>query len=86
MTERERLLRRIATMDFAIVELHLYLDTHPDAADVNDKLNEYEQKSAELRKKFEEKFGPLTPRNSEENNWEWVSNPWPWDNEEEGDA
>ena len=83
MTERERLLRRIATLDFAIVELHLYLDTHPDAMDINEKLNGYEKKSAELRRIFEENFGPLTPRNKEENNWEWVANPWPWDNEEE---
>ena len=85
MTERERLLRRITTLDFAIVELHLYLDTHLDALDINEKLNEYEKQSAELRKVFEDNFGPITPRNNEENNWEWVSNPWPWDNEEEAD-
>lgn len=82
MNDRERLLRRIATIDFAIVELHLYMDTHPDAMDINQKLTEYEEKSNILRSEYEEKFGPLTPRNKEENNWEWVSDPWPWDNYE----
>lgn len=82
MTPRERLLRRIATMDFAIVELHLYMDTHPNALDIQRKLDEYECKSHNLRKEYEEKYGPLTPRNQEEGNWEWVSNPWPWDIEE----
>lgn len=44
MSERDRLLRRIATIDFAIVELHLYMDTHPDDESINSKLSEYEQK------------------------------------------
>ncbi len=83
MTERERLLRRISTLDFAIVELHLYLDTHPDDLKINEKLKEYELKSKELRKVYEENFGPLTMRNNEENNWEWISGPWPWDNDKE---
>lgn len=83
MTERERLLRRIATVDFAIVELHLYLDTHPDAMDIKNKLDEYEEKSSILKEEYETKYGPLTPRDNEDNNWEWVSNPWPWDNDEE---
>lgn len=85
MTERQRLLRRIAAIDFSIVELHLYLDTHPDAIDILRKLNEYEEKSSELKRDFEKKFGPLTSLDKEKNNWEWVSNPWPWDTEEEGD-
>lgn len=85
MTERERLLRRISTIDFAIVELHLYMDTHPNAINVNNKLNEYERKSKELRHQYEENYGPITPRNNEPSNWEWVSNPWPWDIEERCD-
>lgn len=82
MTERERLLRRIAAIDFSIVELHLYLDTHPNAVEVTNKLNEYERKSAELREIYEANFGPLTPRENEHNGWEWVSDPWPWDIDE----
>lgn len=29
MTERERLMKRISSYDFAVIELHIYLDTHP---------------------------------------------------------
>ena len=39
MTDREMMLRQIATVDFAIVELNLYLDTHPSDQEVNSKLN-----------------------------------------------
>ena len=30
MTERERLMKRISSYDFAVIELHIYLDTHPN--------------------------------------------------------
>lgn len=85
MSERDRLLRRIATIDFAIVELHLYMDTHPNAENINSKLREYEEKSTILRKEYEEKYGPLIPNNIDGNQWAWISNPWPWDNDEEVD-
>jgi len=81
MTDRSMLLRRIAALDFAVVELNLYMDTHPFDSDVNDKLNEYKQKSRVLREEFEKKFGPLTSTDKEKNRWGWISDPWPWNNE-----
>ena len=38
MDEREMLINRIAALDFAIVELNLYMDTHPNDTEVNMKL------------------------------------------------
>ena len=32
-TSRQKLLKEISLVDFAIVELNLYLDTHPDDVD-----------------------------------------------------
>lgn len=80
MTEREILLRRISTLDFAIVELNLYLDTHPYDEETTEKLSHYKHKSKILKKEFTEKFGPLSSRSQEKNRWAWISNPWPWDN------
>lgn len=85
MTERERLMRRISTVDFAIVELHLYLDTHPDSNEMARKLEEYENKSRMLREEYETKFGPISPQDLQGNQWAWISNPWPWDNNERGE-
>ena len=85
MNERERLMRRISTVDFAIVELHLYLDTHPDSNEMAKKLEEYENKSRVLREEYEAKFGPISLRDSQGNQWTWISNPWPWDNSEKGE-
>lgn len=79
MSDRERLMRRIAAIDFAIVELHLFLDTHPNDVEVKNKLNDYTRKSDELRNEFEEKYGPIQPNSTDMNRFAWISNPWPWD-------
>lgn len=84
MNEREMLMRKIATYDFTIVELNLYLDTHPKDAEAHRKLVEYENKSRELRAQYEEKYGPIIFSNSPDNRMKWIKSPWPWDlNEEE---
>ncbi|HIS68195.1 MAG TPA: spore coat protein CotJB [Candidatus Gallacutalibacter stercoravium] len=83
MSERDRLMRRIAAYDFGIVELHLFLDTHPNDRNAQKKLDEYTRKSDEVRREYEEKFGPIQATNMDANRWAWISNPWPWDTEEE---
>lgn len=85
MTTKEMLLKRIAAIDFAIVELNLYMDTHPDDSQVNDKLNDYKEKSARLHEEYEQEYGPITPDGQEKNRWGWIADPWPWDNTSEGD-
>lgn len=79
MTDRDILMRKISTYDFAIVELNLYLDTHPKDRDAHRKLEDYESKSKELREIYEEKYGPIVFRNSPDNRMKWIKNPWPWD-------
>lgn len=80
MTEREMLLQRIGTLDFAAFEAHLFLDTHPNNQEMLKKFNEYKSKSAELRQEFEGKFGPLTSAGQETHDWQWIAAPWPWEN------
>ncbi len=76
--ERERLLRRLSSYDFAVTELHIYLDTHPDDTSASKALADYENKGRQLREEYEEKFGPLTPMETG-NRWAWIADPWPWD-------
>lgn len=86
MTERQKLMQSIASYDFVIVELNLYLDTHPNDAQAKRRLSDSEHKSRELRKEYESKYGPIIFRDSPENRMKWIKNPWPWDLcEEEGD-
>ena len=52
MTEREICLKKLATYEFALIDLHLYLDTHPNDAATAKKLQEYRAKADEIRNEF----------------------------------
>ena len=79
MSERQELMHKIATYDFAVTELNLYLDTHPTDSDAKRKLADFENKSNMLRAEYEEKYGPIVFRDSPEKRMRWIKNPWPWD-------
>lgn len=84
MSDKERLLRRLAAIDFAVLEFHIFLDTHPNNEEIANKLEEYNQTARELRDEYEKKYGPITPDAINNNQWAWISNPWPWDNPDNG--
>lgn len=79
MTERDILMNKIATIDFALVDMHLFLDTHPNNTAIAKKISEYEEKSLDLKFEYENNYGPLTSSAENGNRWAWISNPWPWD-------
>jgi spore coat protein JB len=87
MSERESLLRKINANDFAMWELHIFLDTHPDNSEALAMRDKYAKKRDELTAEYTAKFGPLNMKGmTAETKWKWISNPWPWEiesNEEE---
>lgn len=85
MSDQERLLRRIYAYQFAMWELHIYLDTHPNDCQAAAKHDEYKKAADELTAQYEAAYGPIheTPRDA--SRWAWVSDPWPWDPSEEAD-
>lgn len=83
MTEREMLLKKIATYKFAMTDIQLFLDTHPFDKSMMNKLSEYKKELVPLVKEYEMKYGPLKKSVNSSNTWLWVKNPWPWDIGEE---
>lgn len=81
MNEREILLKKIGTYRFAILDLNIFLDTHPNDTETLNKVKEYEKLLAPLAAEYEAKFGPLTKKENTANTWTWVKDPWPWDME-----
>ncbi len=74
--------RRIAAYDFALVEMKLYLDTHPCDKEALDLMYAYRRKRAELVEMYECHFGPYENTADEVKNpdhWSWVDSPWPWE-------
>lgn len=80
MCERQQLLRQVQMQDFALIDVSLYLDSHPNCQNA---LAYYQQHKA-LRDQavaaYTSKYGPLTHADvCGTNCWSWVNNPWPWE-------
>lgn len=83
MTEREILLKKISTYQFAALDLQLFLDTHPHDSEMTVKMRSYKEKAQPLIEEYEKKFGPLTKAATSTNHWTWIKAPWPWETEED---
>jgi spore coat protein JB len=76
---RDEMLKRLTALDFYIIDLHLYLNTHPTDRDAIMKHNEVVKEARELREEYERLYGPLMAFNSTSKcPWQWMENPWPW--------
>ena len=75
-----QLLEEIQAIDFVLVELNLYLDTHPQDYEAIKQFNEHAMKSMELKANFEQQFGPLMNFGRSFSNYpfNWIDTPWPW--------
>ena len=68
--------------DFYLVELNLYLDTHPMCQKALRKFSEIKEKRNAAYKTYVEKYGPLkSTDNINESYFTWVNDPWPWEGE-----
>ena len=75
---RREMMMKIRELDFAIIELGLYLDTHPDDQKALCLHREYCREVKDLKDKYQKVYGPLTifyPCNK----WRWLEEPWPWE-------
>ena len=75
---REEMLKKIKCYNFAVIELALYLDTHPNDERALCLHNSYNKTLKELKDKYQKVYGPLTiyfPCNK----WRWLEEPWPWE-------
>lgn len=76
---KEELKKLIQSTNFTVIELGLYLDTHPESLCALEKYHEYNRTLKEAVSIYERRFGPLTIYGVKcEENWTWVNEPWPW--------
>ena len=79
---KSELLNKIQSYKFAVYDMLLFLDTHP-----NDKaaFKMYKELVENLKKcmgEYESKFGPLTIISAANfNSFCWDNSPWPWEKE-----
>ena len=75
---RADMIERIKCLNFAIIELGLYLDTHPDDEKALCLHRKYCKEYRELTDKYQKVYGPLTIQ-FPCNKWRWLEEPWPWE-------
>ena len=79
-SKRDELLYQIQMYMFAMKDINLYLDLHPDDSVMLKKYYDYRNKYNELKKKYENEYSPLCINNvMNSSKWTWIDNPWPWD-------
>lgn len=78
-------LAELQALEFVLVELGLYLDTHQDDAEAFALFQQYAALEKEGKERYEAMYGPLT-QNAAANCkcYCWLKEPWPWNYPEGG--
>ena len=75
---KDEMLNRIMALNFAINDLTLYLDTHPNDTNAINMHCKYSEEQISLTQEYQRLYGPLTI-NFMSNTWDWIDEPWPWE-------
>ena len=83
MHKRLDMLRKLQEVQFACIDLNLYLDTHPADQRALMDFNAYACQLAMLIKQYECMYGPLLNYGFSQSQypWQWIEGPWPWEME-----
>ena len=77
--EGEQLLALIRRLDFALVEINLYLDTHPYSRTALNYFERLLHERNQAAERYEATVGPLTAMgNGTRDEWAWSTGEWPW--------
>ncbi len=82
MVNCKELFERIRAYQFALYDIELFLDSHPNDTQAMQLRGHYMTKLRQLKDAYEQHYGTLViTKNDVEESWrDWVNDPWPWDN------
>lgn len=75
---REEMIHNIKCLNFSVIELGLYLNTHHNDEKALCLHREYTKELKELKDQYQRIYGPLSiyyPCRK----WRWLEEPWPWE-------
>ena len=76
------MMQKLREVDFALVELNLYLDAYPDSSSALEYYHRLMAERARLCDAINRSGMPITMRdNVSRTTWNWVNGPWPWQTE-----
>ena len=80
--QREMLLKKINEVSFAVDDILLFLDTHPDCQEALDFYRQNVAIRKESLSEYARLYGPLTIDTADDScsrSWEWIQQPFPWE-------
>lgn len=78
--DRQKLFLFIHEVGFAIDDIILYLDTHPQDKQALEYYDTYKKLRKQAVSEYTRLYGPLTKDDVNScNYWAWVKDPWPWE-------
>ncbi len=78
--EMQRMLKDIGIICFTVIDLNLYLDTHPYDKQAMEYLCHYTRIKSQLMKDFATRYYPLNMETAtDKKEWNWVLSPMPWE-------
>ena len=79
---RHELLQKLTALDFALLDMGLYLNVNPCDSRALAIHRELACEAKKIRELYENTFGPLTTKKELADgkwDWKWACDPWPWD-------
>lgn len=73
------MLYELMQIGFCVIEMALYLDTHPNDERAIGLHNTYAARYRELSETYNIKYEPLTFFGLSKCPWEYIESPWPWE-------
>lgn len=77
--EKGALLLEIYALDFAITDLSLYLDVHPDDTTLYNQFRQYSQQLGQRMMEYEKNYGPLELNDTNYDSYLWYKGKWPFE-------
>ena len=67
-------------LQFAVLELALYLNTHPEDKTVLKLHNDYALQLSNLLENYQKRYSSLVNEYPlADYSWDWINEPWPWE-------
>ena len=80
--DRSELFRKIHECEFMMIDLGMYLNSHPDCVQALAAFHKHQASYEKHVAEYEHLYGPLTfYRVDSDNCWPWQQLPWPWEME-----
>lgn len=80
LSDKQKLMRKIQDEAFALVDVMLYLDSHPDCKEALSYFKKHRAMKEKLVEDFEKTYGPITAEGVlSDDRWTWSTCAFPWE-------